>query len=287
MTHITSPITSLPHRALVAITGPDWAPFLKGLCTADIDTLVLESAQGRFHNLHYGAFLRPQGKMICDCILQAVAPEQVWLDVPRTERDDLVARLNMYRLRAKVTIEPLDNPVHVAFDRDLPDGFLPDPRSDIVGAVFGFSYTPQAADNGPPAQQRHAWQAFRFRHGVSDPGQDFARDDLYPIDANLDLLGGIDFHKGCFVGQELTSRMKRRGQIKNRILPLRHDGLLTGGAEILDGERKIGDVLATTEGVSLGVIRLDRLSGLAAVAGGTPVTIIVPEWLAASVPVSA
>lgn len=282
---MTSHITSLPHRAVISITGPDWAPFLKGLCTADIDAIVLDSMEGRCHSLHYGAFLRPQGKMICDCILQAVSADTVWLDVPLVERDDLVAKLNMYRLRAKVTIELRDNPVLVAFGDALPAGFSLDPRSHIIGAAFGFAYSPQI-DSGLDAGGLEAWLAFRFQHGLSDPGCDYARDDLYPIDANLDLLGGIDFHKGCFVGQELTSRMKRRGQIKNRILPMRHDGLLTAGAEILAGERKIGEVLATTQGASLGLMRLDRLAGITATSSDTLVTVIAPDWLAAYVPTS-
>ena len=267
-------ITSLPHRALISIAGPDSAAFLKGLCTADIDAVTDDSAKGRLHSLHYGAFLRPQGKMVCDCILQAVSVDEIWLDVPLSEREELLAKLNMYKLRAKVTITSLDRPVYVAFGGDLPAGFSPDPRGAIIGDSFGFAYTPQAEN-----ADTDAWVAFRFQHGLSDPGVDFVKDELYPIDANLDLLDAIDFHKGCFIGQELTSRMKRRGQIKNRILPLRHDGQLVQGAEILLGERRIGEILNTRDGASLGLMRLDRLEGAQATSNGTDLEIDMPDWI--------
>ena len=271
MTHIAC----LAHRALISIAGPDWAAFLKGLCTADIDAVVSDSTKGQLHSLHYGAFLRPQGKMICDCILQAVSADEIWLDVPLSERDELLAKLNMYKLRAKVTITPLDRPVFVAFGGDLPAGFSLDPRSEIIGDTIGFAYTAQSENT-----LLDEWLDFRFRLGLSDPGYDFAKDELYPIDANLDLLNAIDFHKGCFIGQELTSRMKRRGQIKNRILPLRQDGQLNRGAEILSGERKIGEVLISSQKAALGLMRLDRLEGGIATSGGTDITVDTPVWMA-------
>ena len=198
---------------MIRVSGPDWAKFLKGLCTAHIETLSAEVQQGRFARLHYGAFLRPQGKMIGDALLYAAAADDIRLDVPLAVRDELLAKLNMYKLRAQVTIEAMDTPVFVAFG-GVPDAFLRDPRADIVGAAFGFGYGPQTAD-----ATMDNWRAWRIDLGLGEAGTDFGPDELYAIDANLDLLGAVDFHKGCYVGQELTSRMKRRGQIKNRILP--------------------------------------------------------------------
>ncbi len=265
-------IASLPHRALVRLTGPDWASFLMGLCTAHIDSLASQAAEGRFGVLYYGAFLRPQGKMYADCLLQAVSADEIWLDVPLSAREELLAKLNMYKLRAKVTIEALDRPVSVALGEPLPDGFLPDPRSGIVGAPFGFSYVPQSASSGD-------WPAFRMALGLSDPGQDFGADALYPIDANLDLLDAIDFHKGCYVGQELTSRMKRRGQIKNRLLPLKTKRKLPKDAEILIGERKVGEVVAAHSELALGLMRLDRLTQMEVTCDGQSVEVVVPTWV--------
>ncbi len=275
----TVSVTALPHRALIAVSGPDWARFLKGLCTAHIDEIVEETARGEFHRLHYGAFLRPQGKMICDVLLHAVSADEIWLDVPLSERDDLLAKLNMYKLRAKVTITTLDHPVFVAFGGDLPEGFMVDPRGSIIDAPFGFVYTPQSE-----TAKADDWRAFRYAHGLAEVGTDFGKDDLYAIDANLDLLAAIDFHKGCYVGQELTSRMKRRGQIKNRILGFRYDGEApAAGAEILNIDKRAGEVLAATQGYGLALMRIDRREG-DLTAGDTALTLVIPVWIAPALP---
>jgi folate-binding protein YgfZ len=277
----TSSVTALSHRALIAVSGPDWASFLKGLCTAHIDILVEETARGAFHKPHYGAFLRPQGKMICDVLLHAVSADEIWLDVPLSERDELLAKLNMYKLRAKVTIVALDHPAYVAFGGDLPEGFMADPRGSIIDSTFGFAYASQSETATPDD-----WRAFRFAHGLAEAGTDFSKDALYAIDANLDLLAAIDFHKGCYVGQELTSRMKRRGQIKNRILGFRYEGEAPEtGAEILNIDKRAGDVLAATQGYGLALMRIDRREG-DLTAGDRPITLNIPDWIAPALPVT-
>ncbi len=268
-------IAFLPHRAVIRVTGPDWAKFLKGLCTAHIETLSAEAQQGIFARLHYGAFLRPQGKLIGDALLHAVATDDIRLDVPLSVRDELLAKLNMYRLRAKVTIEAMDTPVHVAFD-GVPDGFLRDARADIVGDDFGFAYGRQTVD-----ATAEDWAAWRMDRGLSEAGTDFGPDELYAIDANLDLLGGIDFHKGCYVGQELTSRMKRRGQIKNRILPFKYENHPPETeAEILNGnDQRAGEVLTWENHCGLALMRLDRISGELHDSFGR-LDVTIPGWLA-------
>ncbi|MCR6661394.1 MAG: folate-binding protein [Asticcacaulis sp.] len=272
-------VTALTHRALIAVSGPDWAKFLKGLCTAHIDEIVEETARGEFHRLHYGAFLRPQGKMICDVLLHAVSADEIWLDVPLSERDDLLAKLNMYKLRAQVTITAPDHPVYVAFGGDLPDGFMDDPRGSIIDVAFGFAYAPQTTTASPDD-----WRTFRYTHSLAEAGADFGRDDLYAIDANLDLLAAIDFHKGCYVGQELTSRMKRRGQIKNRILGFRYAGdAPAAGAEILNIEKRAGEILAAAQGYGLALMRIDRREG-ALTADGRPISLNIPAWIAPALP---
>ncbi len=280
MTQIATPqITRLPHRALIRISGPDWASFLKGLCTAYIDEIVAEGAEGVYGRLHYGAFLRPQGKLICDCLLQLVAADDIWLDVAASVRDELLAKLNMYKLRAKVMIEALDAPVYVAFDGDLPDGFATDPRASIIDAPFGLAYGKQT-----DTTDVETWDAYRMAYGLSDPGADFDADDLYAIDANLDLLHAIDFHKGCYVGQELTSRMKRRGQIKNRILPFAYKAEAPErGSEILNGDKRAGEVLLAGHGVGLALMRIDRRTGSLSF-GATPIDLIIPDWIAPHLP---
>jgi folate-binding protein YgfZ len=275
----TVSVTALPHRALIAVSGPDWASFLKGLCTAHIDVIVDETARRAFHKLHYGAFLRPQGKMICDVLLHAVSRDEIRLDVPLSERDELLAKLNMYKLRARVTVAALDHPVFAAFGGELPEGFMADPRASIIDAPFGFAYAPQAETASPDD-----WRTFRYAHSLAESGMDFGKDDLYAIDANLDLLGAIDFHKGCYVGQELTSRMKRRGQIKNRILGFLYEGdAPEAGGEILNIDKRAGEVLAAIQGHGLAMIRIDRREGDLST-DGKPITLNIPAWIAPSLP---
>lgn len=265
-------IAELPHRALVRLTGPDWASFLKGLCTAHIDRIGAAASNGQ-DTLYYGAFLRPQGKMYADCLIKAVSPEEVWLDVPLSARDELLAKLNMYKLRAKVTIEPLERRVFVAFGGELPGDFSTDARARIIDAAFGFGYGEHQATT-----DASAWAEFRMARGLSDPGYDFGKDELYAIDANLDVLDAIDFHKGCYVGQELTSRMKRRGQIKNRILGYVSSQPHTAGAEVLKGELRAGETLGQSGAFGLGLMRLDRIDGdLTTSAGGLKLN--VAPWL--------
>ena len=266
-------IAALPHRALVRLTGPDWASFLKGLCTAPLDRITAAASSGQ-DKLHYGAFLRPQGKMYADCIIKVVAAEEVWLDVPLSARDELLAKLNMYKLRARVTIEPLERPVFVAFGGSLPDDFSPDARGHIIGADFGFGYGEHHATS-----DASAWAEFRMARGLSDPGHDFGKDALYAIDANLDLLDAIDFHKGCYVGQELTSRMKRRGQIKNRILGYVSSTPHPAGSEVLKGDLRAGEILGQAGAFGLGLMRLDRIEDDLRTTSGDLKLNIAP-WLA-------
>ena len=275
----TASVTALPHRALLAIFGADWAKFLKGLCTAHIDEIVEETARGEFHKLHYGAFLRPQGKMICDVLLHAVSADEIWLNVPLSERDELLAKLNIYKLRAKVTITALDHPVYVAFGGQLPQGFMADPRGSIIDAKFGFAYAAQTE-----TASDWDWITYRMTRGLSDPGFDFGKDEMYAIDANLDLLSAIDFHKGCYVGQELTSRMKRRGQIKNRIMPFRYDNEAPEEfTEILNIDRRAGEVLMAGHGLGLGLMRVDRINGELTFGIGKCV-LVIPNWIAPALP---
>lgn len=269
-------LVSLPHRAVIRISGPDGVKFLKGLCTAHIETLAAEAQQANAPRLHYGAFLRPQGKMIGDALLHMPGMDDIRIDVPAGIHDELVAKLNMYRLRAQVTIEALDAPVFVAFDGPLPDGFVADARGDIIGESFGFSYAAQTAN-----ATLDDWTAWRMARGLSDAGQDFGPDELYAIDANLDLLEAIDFHKGCYVGQELTSRMKRRGQIKNRIVPFRFENHPPEmKAEILKGNLRAGEVVAVADqGIGLALMRLDRMDGELGDSFGR-IELAIPKWLA-------
>jgi len=256
------PVARLSSRALVRVSGPDARSFLHGLLTQDVEGL----APGA---LRFGALLTPQGRMLFDLFLWGEA-DAVILDVAADRRAALMQRLGLYRLRAQVEIAIDDRPVLAAWP-GVPADFVADPRLTALGGrALGEVAMPDADEA--------AYQAHRLSLGVPDPTLDLD-DTTYPIDGGLDRLNGIDFAKGCFIGQETTSRMKRRGEIKKRMLPLTFDGPPPApGAEVLNGELRAGEVRTGLNGAAIALLRLDRLEGEPTVEG-RPVRVRTPEWL--------
>ena len=227
---MTSRIAHLSSRALVRVSGLDARPFLHTLLTQDIESLTPGM-------LRFGALLSPPGRMLFDLFLLG-QDDGVLIDVAADRRDVLIQRLSMYRLRATITIEADDTPVLAAWG-DPADGFIPDPRALGLG---GRRYDGAATPNATAAD----WLAHQLAVGVP-ASADAVIDKTYPIEADLDLLNGIDFQKGCFVGQETTSRMWRRGA--------------TG-----------------RDGAAMALLRLDRLDGDLTV-DGRPVSVHRPTFL--------
>jgi folate-binding protein YgfZ len=266
---MTSTFVKLESRALIAVTGPDWRSFLQGLLTQDVETLSAGE-------LRFAALLTPQGRVLWD-LFAAGREDGCWLDVARDGREALIQRLSMYRLRADVAIAADDTAVSALFGDPPPGGehlFFRDPRLPELG-WRGYGALPPAdaalADEG-------AHEARRLALGVPGPA-DWGSDAAYPIEADFDLLGGIDFKKGCFVGQETTSRMKRRGQVKTRMLPIGFDGPPPAlGAEVLAGELRAGEVRSGMDGRAIALLRLDRIAGALTVEG-RPVRVERPAWL--------
>ncbi|WP_029415718.1 CAF17-like 4Fe-4S cluster assembly/insertion protein YgfZ [Brevundimonas bacteroides] len=262
-------IARLDSRALIRVAGPDTRSFLHNLLTQDVETL----APGE---VRFGALLSPPGRLLFDLFLWG-EDDAVVLDVAAERRDALTARLSMYRLRAQVEITSDDRPVFASWP-GVADGFVVDPRLPTLGgrAPPDASLGKRTAD-----ADEDAWDAHRQSVGVPDPTRDGGHDVRYPIEAYFDLLNGIDFRKGCFVGQETTSRMKRRGEIKKRMLPLTFDGPPPPeGAEVLNGELRAGEVLTGRDGAAIALMRLDRMEGALTVEGRAT-TVIMPPWLKA------
>ena len=267
---MTASIARLDSRALVRVAGPDARPFLHNLLTQDVETL----AAGE---LRFGALLSPPGRLLFDLFLWGEEGAVV-LDVTADRREALMQRLTMYRLRADVTVEARAEPVFAAWAPAFAgvsgrpvEGFVADPR----GAGLGGRRYGAAAANADEA----TYHAHRLSLGVPDPAADAPMDTTYPIEANFDLLNGIDFHKGCFVGQETTSRMWRRGAIRNRMLPIIFDGPAPAfGAEVLNGELRAGEVRSGRDGAAMALLRLDRIDGALTV-NGRAVAVRRPAWM--------
>jgi tRNA-modifying protein YgfZ len=259
-------LAKLSRRALVRVEGPDWRSFLQGQLTQDVETL----APGE---LRFGALLTPQGRLLYDLFILGEEAGCL-LDVEAEWREALIQRLSIYRLRAKVTFAPDEAPVAALFgDGEAPTepSFAADPRLPALG-WRGYG---AAASEGESEYEAH-----RLKLGVPGPA-DWGSERTYPIEANFDLLNGVDFQKGCFVGQETTSRMKRRGQIRTRMLPIAFEGPPPApGAEVLAGELRAGEVLSGMEGRAMAALRLDRIEGASLSVDGRPVRAERPDWMA-------
>ncbi|MDP9103169.1 MAG: folate-binding protein [Pseudomonadota bacterium] len=261
----------LPSRALITVSGPDWRSFLQGLITQDVETL--QPGEARF-----AALLTPQGRLLYDLFVVG-RDEGCWLDVLAEHRPAILQRLTMYRLRAKVDLATDATAVSILYGAapegvDLGDGWTPDPRLLALG-WRGYGASPP---DGATLADEDAREAQKRVLGVPGP-VDWGSDKVYPIEANFDLLNGISFKKGCFVGQETTSRMKRRGQIKTRMLPIAFKGpALTPGSEVLAGTLRAGQVMSGGAGRAIALLRLDRADGASLTVEGRPVIVERPAW---------
>ena len=236
----------LKSRVLVGVIGPDWRDFLQGLLSQDVETLAPTE-------LRFGALLTPQGKLLFDLFILG-REDGCWLDVAADRREALVQRLTIYKLRAKVEIAPVDAVVWAVWGANA--GWPADPRLAALGER-GYAVDPPSA---AAVVGEAAYDAMRLALGVPDPGRDCPDD--YPIEANFDLLNGIDFQKGCFVGQETTSRIKRRGANKSRIQPITSNGPPQPiGAEVMAGTLRAGEVRSGLDGRAMALLRLDRIEG--------------------------
>jgi len=258
-------VIKLASRALIAVGGEDWRGFLQGLLTQDVETIGPGEAR-------FGALLTPQGRLLYDLFIVG-RQDGCWLDCAAERRAALLQRLTIYRLRAKVTIAADDSPVFAAWgDRPEGEGWLLDPRLPALG-WRGYGVTDVHA--GPEVD----YDRYRLSLGVPGPA-DWGEDSSYPLEADFDLLNGVDFKKGCFVGQETTSRMKRRGTIKSRMLPIDFEGPPPPpGAEILAGTLRAGEVLSSFDGRAMALVRLDRIEGAALTVDGRACAVLRPEWL--------
>lgn len=272
-----APLTS---RATLALSGPEWRGYLQGLVTQDVETL----APGE---LRFAALLTPQGRLLFDLFLlgrEGIGREDGCLiDCAAEHQGALLQRLKMYRLRAKVEIAEENAPVWALWGMEAaPIGWARDPRAPGLG-FRGYGLTPPET-GGSVVEDEAAYEAHRLALGVPGPA-DWGHDRSYPIEANFDLLGGIDFRKGCFVGQETTSRMKRRGAIKNRMAPIAVDGPPpAAGAPLLSGELRAGQVSSSSQAGAMALLRLDRLGeGPLTLEDGRAWRVAWPEWMKAEV----
>lgn len=267
------------------LSGPDARALLQGLITADLGRLGADRAC-------YSALLTPQGKFLFDFVISEDGDGAALLLETREDRlADLERRLMLYRLRAAVTIEPLEPQPSVAvlfgdgaaeaaglaaepglMRRQGSLSFMVDPRLAELGVrLHGDRSAIEAwlGEAGIALAEPLAFERHRVSLAVPEAAVDLVVDKTIMLEAGLDQLGAVAFDKGCFVGQELTARTRYRGLVKRRLLPVALDGAsVETGFAIMAGEREAGEIRSVAGDLALAMLRLDHLGEPLAAGGG-------------------
>jgi len=266
------PVAQLEDRAVIAVAGPEARPFLQGLITNDVERLAPGVGV-------YAALLTPQGKILFDFFL-VEGDGAVLIDCPAATRDALLKRLSMYKLRSKVVLESRDQlAVLAAWDGAATPYAItyPDPR---VGAL-GRRAIIARGEMRTGLPDSALYRDHRIALGVPESA-DFGSDKIFALDGDLDELNAIDFEKGCYVGQELTARMKHRGTARKRLLPFQYASDGAHDSAIKSAGKDVAEIVSEYGQYGFAQVRLDRLDeagGADLRAGERRLNLIKPSWL--------
>lgn len=254
-------------RAVFRFSGPDAHKLLNDVVTGHIPTAEGPAA--------WWALLSPQGKLLAEG-LAGWADEALWLDVNQSVADDFFKRMKMYRLRASVVIDDLRENHRVGWSAEKPEGLA---HADQLGpAPIGWRVIAPLEQTADWTADDTSYVAARIAVGYAEQGADFPANETFAHDIGMDILDGIDFAKGCYVGQEVVSRMKHRGTARRR--PVLVSGIeAEAGAAVMAGDREAGSIGRVVDGKAVAILRLDRIVDPDAVTvGGKPVAVALPAW---------
>jgi len=280
---------TLNSRSVIEVTGSDAQDFLQGLITNNISAVNPGKAA-------YAALLTPQGKILFDFFVCQPQPGTYWLECSHQQSADLAKRLTFYKLRADVAIATLSDDHKVICIWGDSAGNLLD--NHLAGAALGgYGYVdPRTAKAGlrvitkagaPPnigtEVDVDAYTTHRVHLGLADSDEDIGSSQRFVHECNLDMTNGVDFTKGCYVGQEVVSRMHHKQAARKRILPVSSSLPLATGAAIIASDKSIGEILTATGTGALAAIRLDKAdaaieAGDALTVDDTAITLIRPDW---------
>ncbi|MGE5259607.1 MAG: YgfZ/GcvT domain-containing protein [Actinomycetota bacterium] len=280
----------LADRAVLRVTGTDARKFLQGMLTNDVGKLADGQAM-------YAGLLAPQGKILFELFVVA-AKEDFLIDVAKDRLAELIKRLGFYRLRSKVEMkEEPDLAVAAVWGGSprLPDGAIayPDPRLATLGLRALLPGGTNLSELACTSAAEADYHAMRIKLGVPEGGRDYSFGDTFPHEALFDQLNGVDFKKGCYVGQELVSRMEHRGLARKRIVPIEGEAELPpSGTQVTAGGVPIGTIGSSSGTSGLALIRLDRAEealakGSELKVGEVKITLRQPEFARFLVPVTA
>lgn len=272
------PALVLSDRKIVRVGGTDAGHFLQNLITTNIDKIETGEAWP-------AALLTPQGKILFDFLISKAGETGYDCDIRAECMDAFVRRLTLYKLRAAVTFEQLHEvPVIAGWGGDAPEGALTDKRFPEDAHAWRLHGSGSILD-----ADRLGWDTIRIANGVAESGHDFALSDVFPHDILMDKNGGVDFKKGCYVGQEVVSRMHHRGTARRRVAVVTADADLpassSDGSEIslLAASKTVGSLGSVAGKSALAIVRTDRVSdaladGTALTVDGTAINLALPAW---------
>lgn len=267
----------LPHQRQIEITGKDAQEFLNNLITTDVENLPENEVRA-------GALLTPQGKILFDFLVSREADGFI-LETDSSQLDALIRRLTMYKLRAAVEIKQhAEEGVSVFWDGDKAEGAKLDSRFGKAGIELYRAAGALASGAVEP------YDALRISAGIVQSGADYALQDAFPHDVLMDVNDGVSFKKGCFVGQEVVSRMKHRGTARRRVVIVDADAPLpAGGTDLTANGKPIGTLGSVSGNSGVAIVRIDRVADALAgetpiLAGETPVKLQLPAWSGLSFP---
>ncbi len=244
-------------RRIFKITGSDRIAFLQGLITNDMDKMQ--------DGLLYAALLTPQGKFLTDFFLFN-QEDALYLDAPDITADDLFRRLSMYKLRADVAIEPVDLQVQTGTGT-APDAALNDPRHPDLGwRLYGDTAGDDSTD----------WNAIRVAHCIPETGVELIPNETYILEAGFERLHGVDFRKGCYVGQEIIARMKHKTTLKKGLRTVEITGAAPVGTPITKDGKPAGILFTQSGPRAIAYLRFDRATG-PLMAGDATLTLKAPS----------
>ena len=256
-----------PNRAAIRISGPEAQKWLHDVLTATV------KAEPGY--VAWWALLSAQGKVQAEGLI-GWHDDGFWLDVDASVVDAFLKRMKLYKLRAAAEIEDLRESHAVGWSPDAADGAVAD--ADPRGEGLGYRIIAPKAAAADWAENDSAYAAARIAAGIAEMGADFAADSVFPHDIGMDLRHAIDFRKGCYIGQEVVSRMQHRGTARRRPVIVSGEGL-TDGAAVEVESREAGNLGNVVDGNAVAILRIDRLKGgEGATVNGQPVQLALPAW---------
>jgi tRNA-modifying protein YgfZ len=246
------PGETAPDRSVWSLTGPDALSFLQVIVTNDLSPLETDAG------IVWCGLLSPQGKYLADFFVVRQADGQLLIDIATTLAASTLQRLKMYRLRAKVEIVPAALKVIRGLGLP-PDGALADPRHPALGW--------RAWSGEPGDEPRIDWDEIRVAHVIPESSIELVPDDTYILEAGFERLHGVDFRKGCYVGQEVTARMKHKAELRKGLARVIMEGAAPVGTEITLGDKPVGRLFTRSGGHGIAYLRFDQANGILHAAG--------------------